>query len=618
MHSFAAHLSLKPDSSAYPFQGWAARETEYSTGTCCEVSAVGCVRLTNRETIASRLFGKDRQREGSDLELALHAYKCWGLPGLNYLRGAYALALWDGARQRFVCIRDALGTVPLYWHRSSAGITVASSLPLIRDVADPSIRVNEIRVARYLLQIDTCSTDTFFANIERLAPGHCLIARPPEITIQEVDILGGHEELCHGRDAAYIDGYRDRFKRAVRRSLRGAGRKGTWLSGGLDSSAVTCVARDICAGGESPLDVFSLTFTAPESDERRFIEAVHAEGGTQSHYVSGDRLNPFDNLGDLLGVFGEPFDPPNLFMNMALLRAAQQAGVDRVLDGFLGDNVVGHGTEYLTELADRGHFVSLFREMRSAVQRHGRRSMYGTLLHSHVLKPLIWDPIRRGFGSVIGGGSLGVEEGYRLFNSDFFASLDPGIFQALQDRPCTRRARTAHRQEVTSSRLTAALETVFVASTAYGIDVRFPFADRDLVEYCLSLPPTTKCRDGWTRWIARQAMQDQLPSRVSSRRSKGNLYPAFRRALLRTGIDGVRETIFGQADCAKEYLNIPAVHALFHRAVGRGTRPEEEVLLWRIVLLIRWLGTLGQNPPNEVTFSSKHMESMASSAVVLG
>jgi asparagine synthase (glutamine-hydrolysing) len=556
------------------------------------ITACGHVRLVNAEALAAQVGGGDGDGR-SGLALVVAAYERWGTGAFERLRGAYAVAIWDAPRRRLVCARDVLGTIPLYVARTPETVSVASSLPLVRSVSGSSSDVNEERIARYLLQIDAGRADTFFAGVTRLPPGHCLMATESGVSTHRFDDLAGREELRGRRVDEYVDGYRSRFGQAVDRSLEGARRRGTWLSGGLDSTSVTCVARDQ-RDGTAPLDVFSLVFDGmAESDERRFIEAVHAQKeGTRAHLLSGTNLHPVDRLGSLLDAFGEPFEPPNLFMNAALLDAARQAGVDRVLDGFLGDNVVGHGTEYLTELAARGRWMALTREMRAVVHRYGSRRMYGQMLQRHVFGPLAGEPLRRGWSAVTE--LLGGTSEPSVLSPDLLASTDLRALRRAGREPFTTRARTAHRREVTSPRLTAALETAFVVAAAHDVDLRFPFADRDLVEYCLALPPTLKCREGWTRWVAREAMDGVIPPRISARRSKGNLYPAFRHALLETGVEAVRDTIHGAISCARPYLRVPVVHTLFDRALRGRTSPADEQLLWRIVILIRWLHALNR------------------------
>ena len=96
---------------------------------------------------------------------------------------------------------------------------------------------------------------------------------------------------------------------AVRCRLRSAFPLGSHLSGGLDSSSITCVARDLLAREEDrALNTYSIVFDeVPGSDERPFINAVVDEGGVEPHYVRGDAVTPFTDIKRVDGIKGNPF-----------------------------------------------------------------------------------------------------------------------------------------------------------------------------------------------------------------------------------------------------------------------------------------------------------------------
>lgn len=97
-----------------------------------------------------------------------------------------------------------------------------------------------------------------------------------------------------------------------------------------------------------------------------------------------------------------------------------------------------------------------------------------------------------------------------------------------------RTAREDHVAYVTAGIISHALEASHRVDAVVGVERRYPFFDRPLVELCLSLPGDQKLRQGWTRSIMRRALADLLPPEVLHRPGKGNLAPGFRRALATT------------------------------------------------------------------------------------
>ena len=160
-------------------------------------------------------------------------------------------------------------------------------------------------------------------------------------------------ELRLGSDEEYAAAYREMFTEAVRCRLRSAFPRGSHLSGGLDSSSVTCVARKLSQQTDTARwHTFSNIFEdVPQCDERPFINAVLAQGGYIPHYIHADRSSPLMDLERVFWHQEEPAIGPNHFLPWQLNRAASQAGVRVVLDGFDGDTTVSHGAVRFTELA---------------------------------------------------------------------------------------------------------------------------------------------------------------------------------------------------------------------------------------------------------------------------
>src|SRR5206468_10793757 len=158
---------------------------------------------------------------------------------------------------------------------------------------------------------------------------------------------------------AYASALREIFADAVRKRLRSAFPVGSELSGGLDSSSVACMARTQRqqSTGEK-FHTFSATFeTVPESDERRYIQAVAGQQGIAPHFVRGDELDPLGNIERIFWHLDEPFWAPSMFVYAALYKAANREGVRVLLTGEDGDNAVGYGTDDIAALVRTRRWV---------------------------------------------------------------------------------------------------------------------------------------------------------------------------------------------------------------------------------------------------------------------
>ena len=262
-------------------------------------------RIDNREELICMLALKDhRPQEITDSELILAAYQKWGESCPEKLVGDFAFAIWDGHRQTLFCARDPVGARPFYYYHCPGRLFICSSQirPLFCHPEVPQ-RLNELRVADHLAYLQEDTRLTFFQDICPLPAAHCLAVNTGGIRLRRYWDLDVKRELRLSSDEAYAGAFLESFSEAVRCRLRSAFPAGALLSGGLDSSSIVAVARQLLAG-QGPtggLHTFSAVFptlarTYPAIDERYWIEAVAAQGGLETHYVEADRLDPLAPL----------------------------------------------------------------------------------------------------------------------------------------------------------------------------------------------------------------------------------------------------------------------------------------------------------------------------------
>lgn len=560
-----------------------------------EVAVVGNVRLDEPGRLSDRIGLRSplnlSESDALDIKLVHAAYSQWGLSFVEHLQGAFAFVIWNPENCQLIAARDPFGREPLFVHDGAKDTAVASNPNILRRLPTVSEKINETRVADFLMSMHKDKRATFYDEIRRLPPGHLLVTSDSGTTTERYRTLSSSDKVSCTSDDEYAEAYRSHFFQAVRRSIRGGDHLGTCLSGGLDSSSITCATRDLLPSSRS-VSTFSLTFDAvPDSDERNFVEAVHQTGEYDAHFVAGDEEGPLDTADELLRALGLPFPTSNLFLSGALYRAARTAGADVVLDGFLGDSVTGHGTTRVTELALRGQWLSAIRELRAAARQLGPSpATYWSLFRQHVSGPLVTEPLGRAWRN-FSGKPLGDKAARRVIQPDLLRRLNwekrarsYGVGQ-----PPPVREQVAHEREVTSWSLGLTAETAVRTGRYFDVSVRFPFADEDLISFCLALPPRQKCRNGWTRVVARKALRNLLPESVACRHGKTSLAPVFARGFLDLNREKLRAVVYDQIDKARTFVRPGAVRRLFHRCVEGEASHHEIRVLWNVVLLTRWI-----------------------------
>ncbi|HEY9875190.1 MAG TPA: lasso peptide isopeptide bond-forming cyclase, partial [Candidatus Obscuribacterales bacterium] len=227
-----------------------------------EIVITADARIDNRDELIAVLKISDRPVEKiTDSQLILSAYEQWGENCPEQLVGDFAFAIWDRRKQVLFCARDHFGVKPFYYYSSGQSFIFATEIKALLCLPDVPRRLNEVKVADYLASPTDDTAITFYKEIFRLPPAHRLTVSHEGITLQSYWSLDPSRELRLGSDEEYASAFRKLFTEAVRCRLRSAFPVGSMLSGGLDSSSITCVARQLLAGDKnSQLHTFSAIF----------------------------------------------------------------------------------------------------------------------------------------------------------------------------------------------------------------------------------------------------------------------------------------------------------------------------------------------------------------------
>jgi asparagine synthase (glutamine-hydrolysing) len=421
---------------------------------------------------------------------------------------------------------------------------------------------------------------------------------------------------------------------------------GSHLSGGLDSSAITCVAHQLLAQSSHPLHTFSNIFERISScDEREYFNVVLEQGHYTPHFIEADRLGPLSEWQDFFRYLDEPFLGPSHFLVHGLNRATQSSGVRICLDGFDGDTVVSHGSVYFTELAHQGKWETFVTEAK-AVSRHFDISP-GTILLGYAVPYLIelaqkhqWLTFAKRVNGIsqtftISRRKLWLQYGVKpclpqwllgivrklkygspkagqldnslnasaVFNPQFAERL--GIPSLCKARQLSQRhpqsVREDQYEDLSSGAFTHVLELSDHCASAFSIEVRHPFMDRRLVEFCLALPPEQKLKNGWSRSIMRRALVGILPEPIRWRGGKASMEENFEYGLIHTDRTIVENSLSGHGDGSTQaFLNLELLQKQFQSLIlSPQNRQAQATAVWKGTALSLWMAL--QNQSNGLT-----------------
>jgi asparagine synthase (glutamine-hydrolysing) len=154
-------------------------------------------------------------------------------------------------------------------------------------------------------------------------------------------------------------------------------------------------------------------------------------------------------------------------------------------------------------------------------------------------------------------------------------------------REVLRSERAEHYRRLTWGLIPVVLEVADREARHAGVEPAYPFFDARLMELSLSLPPETKLRDGWTRFVLRRALDGVLPPEIQWRAAKANLAPVFRRGLARDMSDVVDRVLTDSGPLA-EYVDLSRARAASDR-FARLPTDRDAMTLWKVATLGVWL-----------------------------
>jgi len=247
-----------------------------------------------------------RFQTASDCETIVHVYEDDGPDGIARLHGMFALAIWDRTARRLVLARDRLGIKPLFYTSGARGFGFASEIKALVAAGLTDRQVDPGALHHYLSCGYVPGTATIYRDVHRLAAGELLVLEGERV--RRRPYWHCQPGVPHRSQAAAEEELRALLTAAVREHLVADVPVGAFLSGGIDSSVVSCLAA---AASSTPLRTFSVTFPEdPVFDEARFSRPVARQIGSLHTEIPLTRAQVLSALEPALDYLDEPFADP--------------------------------------------------------------------------------------------------------------------------------------------------------------------------------------------------------------------------------------------------------------------------------------------------------------------
>ena len=461
----------------------------------------------------------------SDTEVLVHAYEQWGEEMVERLNGMFAFALLDRRRGRLFLARDRMGIKPLHYAIDGRRLAFASELKAL--LRDPSLRgaIDPVALDQYLAYEFVPSPGCIVSGISKLQPAHTLTWSISDGTHRlrrywEPDLGGGEGKRRRRGLDAECEELRSVLRESVRKELMSDVPLGVFLSGGIDSSAVTAMMTQL--GGD--VKTFSVGFTESSFDEAPFARQVAQHLGTEHRELTLEPGMLLDLIPQLPGLLDEPLGDASIIPTY-LLSAFTRQHVKVALGGDGGDELfAGYPTLQAHRLA--GLYRRTPRLLREALVEPVVRRL-----------PVSRDNLSFDFRAkrfVSGArfpvaerhqrwmGSFTAEERIALLSEDVRSQIGTDGGPALHD---DRRSGDPLNQVLLMDMRMYLENDILVkldrASMMASLEGRVPLLNNDFVAYATRLPLRMKLRGLQSKFLLKRALKGVLPQKILNRPKKG-------------------------------------------------------------------------------------------------
>ncbi len=527
-------------------------------------------------------------RSHTDTEVILAAYAEFGIECLQQFNGMFAFALWDGNKRELILARDRLGIKPLYYYYERGKLAFASELKALLEIPSVSRELNYQALYDYIGYEFIPAPNTIFRNIYKLSPGHYLRFRAGKLELTRYwNLQFETESQSH---SYYEDKLEELLEDSVRKRLIADVPVGVFLSGGLDSSSI---ATMMVRCGKNSLQTFALGYEDRSFSELDYAKTMAQELKTEHRELIIQPITP-ELLEKAVWHLDEPMTDLSAIPFYLICQHARKH-VKVCLSGEGGDELLAGYDRFLASKA-HSYYKFLPSFIRSKVVAPliealpDRPQKKGAI---NLLKRFIQGGLLPEIGGHMRWQYFGIpEREEQLFVSEILSEVDRDPFAPVKrilancNSSCNSSDRLA-REIYVDLNLTMVDSLIMKAdkmSMAHGLEVRVPFLDHHLVEFCATIPSHLKLQGITTKAVFRSAMKGVLPEKIRTRGKQGYSLPI--KSWLREDLKDYMTEVLNSSPLIATAFELKYIQRLIQEHLEY--RANHNHILWALINLALW------------------------------
>lgn len=524
----------------------------------------------------------------SDTEVIVHLYEEYGPDCVKKLRGMFAFAIWDEAKQRLFLARDPLGQKPVYFTQKNGNFAFASEIKALLRGENITPRLNT-RAMHHLISLRCIpDADTLFQGIDKLPAGHILLFEHGELIIKpywdlhyEPKLTGSETEITENLHQLLLD--------TVACHMLSDVPLGVFLSGGIDSSLIAAMMSTL---SDNPVKTFSIGVKAQDFNELPYARIV-AEQYNTDHYEFIVEPDLIATLPEMIWRMEEPVDPFAFGVYSVARLASQHVkvalggdGGDEMFAGYdryFGNQIVDlycllpspvrqHLIEpIIKKLPDNYSYNNRVQKLRwliamsktSAGERYSHSASFLRFSHAHkqaLYTKALWREL---------GGLDSTEHLLHYYEANNAShAIDKMLYTDVKTR-------LADHLLMIGDRMTM----------AHSLEGRSPFVDQYVTEFVARIPAELKLKGRRLKHIQREVARKYLPDTLINRPKKGFGFPLA--YWFKNELRELTTTMFQHSNLVAEgYFQQEAMTTLLNEHIGG--QVDHNYRLWLLLNLELW------------------------------
>lgn len=451
-------------------------------------------------------------KTSGDVEVLFNLFDKENTTCLNRLNGFFSFAFFNSINDELHVVRDRFGVKPLYYYKDEEKIAFASELkPLLHLIGKQPLNHNALNT--YLRLNYISGKETIFKNVFRLLPGELI-----EVKNKQINIRRWYDIPQQKTESSIQDILSD----AVKIRLNADVPVGSFLSGGIDSSIISAIAKQ----HHNNIHTFSIGFAdEPYFDETRYAEMVAKHINSNHHVFKLQNTDFLNNIHPFLNSIDEPFADSSA-LNVYILSKYTKQHVKVALSGdgadelFMGYNK--HRAEYLSNKFVYKNLVPAFSPVYDLVQG-SRNSKFGNKIRQlkRFAEAVKLNPQERFMSWACISSQSEVDALLKLSGKSEFDSIFHESFSQQGFNPVNY----ADLKIVLADDMLVKADRM---SMQHGLEIRNPFLDYRIVEMAMNLPMHQKINGTHQKVILRNNFKHLLPETIFTRSKKGFELPLWK------------------------------------------------------------------------------------------